>query len=221
MGKRKVEDAPPSPLKSVKFDEDNARSDKIVNIKAMIQKFCFVEKVVTVTPIRECNRCTLFCFDLQDETGIVRCVTYNDEAKRYFQMIKINMVLYISNMKLKSANRTLNGVDNDYEIKIVSDSRVQQVYDVPDVEASYELYFTNFTEVCDKPPNEAINVVGIIKKVSEVENLTSRSEQPLLIKRAITLIDETKNTIQLTIWSQLAEGWNYKIKDIITSKELV
>ncbi|KAL7305118.1 hypothetical protein TKK_0002525 [Trichogramma kaykai] len=81
---------------------------------------------------------------------------------------------------------------------------------------SHEI-ITEFSEICDKPLDKAINVVGVVKHISDVQNIMSRSGQEL-VKRSITLVDETKHMIQLTVWGNLAKNWSYNLIDILTFK---
>ncbi|CAB0034467.1 unnamed protein product [Trichogramma brassicae] len=127
------------------------------------------------------------------------------------------MILQIYNSKIRPANLSFNAIDNDYELVIADYTTIHEIIDSPEIHTDLEQFFTNFSDVCDKAKDKAINVVGIVKHVGDIESIISKSGDDLR-KRAVTLIDETKNTIQLTMWNTLADLWEYKVKDVLTLK---
>lgn len=63
-----------------------------------------------------------------------------------------------------------------------------------------------------------VDVIGIVKDVDEITQVTSRTTQKQIPKRDITLIDMSGRTIRLTLWSQQAENFNNNQHPVLAIK---
>ena len=58
----------------------------------------------------------LFSMDLVDESGEIRATAFKDECDKFYNMIEIGKVYYITQGSLKAANRQYSNLNNEYEI---------------------------------------------------------------------------------------------------------
>ena len=54
--------------------------------------------------------------DLVDESGEIRATAFKNECDKYYEMIEIGKVYYITQGTLKAANKQYSNLNNDYEL---------------------------------------------------------------------------------------------------------
>lgn len=105
----------------------------------------------------------LFNFDLIDESGEIRVTAFRDTADKFFDIIEVDKVYYISKAAIKVANKQFNALKNDYEMTLNNDSVVQECNDVVDSIPETKYDFMGI----DKLANiESGTLVGKITKVT-------------------------------------------------------
>jgi replication factor A1 len=73
------------------------------------------------------NEGRLFSCNLIDETGEIRMTGFTDSVDKFYDMIDVGKVYFISNAAVKVAKRQFNNVKNDYEIHLDQNSVIQLV----------------------------------------------------------------------------------------------
>ncbi|KAL7289455.1 hypothetical protein TKK_0016647 [Trichogramma kaykai] len=127
--------------------------------KAQAEELKFLGIVTTITALRDCNKSKIFVFNVQDKTGVIRCSAYDETAVQLSKIVVQNVMLLITGIKLKRANRMFNSVDNDYEIEIIDDAQVIKIIDSPELVPTFERkdIFTDFCDISDQPLTKAIS----------------------------------------------------------------
>jgi replication factor A1 len=69
----------------------------------------------------------LFNIDLIDDSGEIRATGFNDVVDKFYDMIKVNEVYYISKAQVKVAKRQYSSIRNEYELSLDSNSIIQPV----------------------------------------------------------------------------------------------
>jgi replication factor A1 len=69
----------------------------------------------------------LFSIDLIDDSGEIRATSFNDGVDRFYEMIEMNKVYYISKAQVKAAKRQYSSIRNEYELTLDNNSIVQLV----------------------------------------------------------------------------------------------
>ncbi|VDN14955.1 unnamed protein product [Dibothriocephalus latus] len=87
----------------------------------------------------------LFSFTLLDESGEIRATAFNAEVDKFYDLIEVQKVYYISKATLKPANKQFNTTNNDYEMTLNSDTQITPCEDGDDADVP-EMKF-NFTEI--------------------------------------------------------------------------
>lgn len=82
----------------------------------------------------------LFSFDLVDETGEIRVTAFRDTAEKFYDIIEVDKVYFLSRASIKVANKQFNTLKNDYEMTLNNESVIQECMDVVDSipETKYE-----------------------------------------------------------------------------------
>ncbi|KAL2321509.1 hypothetical protein Fmac_025888 [Flemingia macrophylla] len=165
----------------------------------------------------------VFNVELTDEEGTqIQATMFNDAARKFFDKFVLGKVYYISKGTLKVANKQFKTVQNEYEMTLNESSEVEEVAG----EASFvpETKF-NFVQIDQLGPFvnklELVDVVGVVKNVSSTMSIRRKSDNESIPKRDITIADETKKTVVVSLWNDLATNTGQELLDIADSSPIV
>lgn len=148
----------------------------------------------------------LFSFDLCDESGEIRATAFRDQVDKFYDLIEVDKVYYISKCQLKAANKQYSKLKNDYEMTLGNDTVIQECTDTAHVpEIKY-----NFVPISDIGAMESgafVDVIAVCKETGDLTNLTSKQGKELT-KREVTLVDQSNTSIQLTLWGDEARNFD-------------
>nr|CAH8848912.1 unnamed protein product [Trichobilharzia regenti] len=151
----------------------------------------------------------LFNFTLVDESGEIRATAFNAEADKYYDLIEVNKVYYVSRANLKAANKQFNTTNNDYEMSLHADSQIIPCEDA-DTSSLPETHF-NFVPIGKldtQSPGSFVDIVGVVHECGEVQTITAKASQRELRKRELGLVDSSNCLVRLTLWGEEAENFD-------------
>lgn len=160
----------------------------------------------------------LFSMDLVDETGEIRCTAFRDQCDKFYDMIEIGKVYYISRATLKTANKQFNNLKNDYEMSLTGDSEIIPCHDMGDTIPSLQFDFIPINNIEQKEKNDIIDVLAIVKSRGDLQMLVSRTTGKDMKKRDINLIDESNTMVTLTLWGTQAEEFSGNDNPVLAIK---
>ncbi|KAK0166630.1 hypothetical protein PV327_004122 [Microctonus hyperodae] len=160
----------------------------------------------------------LFNMTLVDESGEIRCTGFTDQVDRFYDMIEIGKVYYISRGQLKTANKAFNNTNNEYELTLSGDSEIAPCHDDADDIPGVTFSFVAIRDIENYQKNDIIDVLAIVKSAEEVQLLTARATGRELRKRDLTLIDMSDSSITLTLWGSQAEKFDSSNNPVIAVK---
>ena len=88
----------------------------------------------------------LFSMDLVDESGEIRATAFKDQCDKFYDMIEIGKVFYITSGNLKAANKQYSTLNNDYELTFRDTTEVIPCTDESEVANIPTLSF-NFCQI--------------------------------------------------------------------------
>ncbi|XP_065830843.1 replication protein A 70 kDa DNA-binding subunit-like [Oscarella lobularis] len=149
----------------------------------------------------------LFSIDLVDESDEIRGTAFNDQARKFFDVIEKGKMYYISRCQLRPANKKYTSIKNDYELYFSQDTTVELCSDfvgnVPEI-----LYdFVAIKKIEDVPKDSMIDVLGILTSVGESVQITARSSGRQVTKRDLVLTDKT-GAVTTTLWGEDAVSFD-------------
>ncbi|CAH2048570.1 unnamed protein product, partial [Iphiclides podalirius] len=160
----------------------------------------------------------LFSMDLCDESGEIRATAFKSECDKFYDLIQVDKVYYISRCQLKTANKQFTHLKNDYEMTFNADTVVaecmEDVGSVPTIK--YE--FVPINEIANRNPDTLLDLIGVCKYAADIQELTARSTGKLLKKREVTLVDSSGGAIALTLWGSEAEKFDGSTNPVIAAK---
>lgn len=142
----------------------------------------------------------LFSFDLMDEGGEIRATAFKEQADKFFDMVEVDKVFYISRCQLKPANKQYSKLNNDYEMTFNSDTVMQEctaedLVDVPKVQ--YD--FVSIADLAGVDKDRAVDVVGVCRSVGEIVRFTARTTGKELTKRDVNLVDSSNASVSVSL----------------------
>ncbi|KAI7985352.1 Replication protein A 70 kDa DNA-binding subunit B [Camellia lanceoleosa] len=165
----------------------------------------------------------VFNVELTDEDGTqIQATMFNEAAKKFFDKFQLGKVYYISKGTLKVANKQFKTVQNDYEMTLNENSEVE--------EASNEAAFIpetkfNFVPIDELGPyvnsNELVDVIGVVQNVSPTMSIRRKINNETVPKRDITIADETKKTVVVSLWNDLATNIGQELLDMSDKSPVV
>ncbi|XP_043289884.1 replication protein A 70 kDa DNA-binding subunit isoform X2 [Venturia canescens] len=151
---------------------------------------------------------TLFSMDLVDESGEIRCTAFREQCDKFYNMIEIGKVYYISRCALKPANKQFSTLKNQYEMTMTNDTEVVACHDEVDDIPAISFDFQPLSEVETKEKNTVMDVLGIVKSYDDVQTLVARNTGRELRKRDVQLVDMSNVAVTLTLWGSQADDFS-------------
>ncbi|KAJ8672835.1 hypothetical protein QAD02_004095 [Eretmocerus hayati] len=160
----------------------------------------------------------LFSIDLLDESGEIRCTAFREQCDKFYDMIEIGKVYYISRCALKPANKQFNNLKNDYEMTFNNDTEIavcnEEAEDIPTLQYNFE----PISVIENKAKDDLIDVLGIVKSCGDVQALTARSTGRELKKRDVGIVDENNVLVTVTLWGSQATDFDGTNNPVVAIK---
>ncbi|GBM05833.1 Replication protein A DNA-binding subunit [Araneus ventricosus] len=179
-------------------------------------------RVTSKTPLRTYSNSRgegkVFSVNLLDESGEIKATGFNDTADKYYNMMEVNKVYYISKATLKTANQRFSTVKNDYEITFNNDTTIalceESSSSIPMLQ--YDFVPINQIEQVEKDSN--IDVIGVCKSCSDLQTFVARTSNKEMTKRDIKLVDRSNTEVNLTLWGKEAESFDGSLNPVVAVK---
>ncbi|WOG93789.1 hypothetical protein DCAR_0313076 [Daucus carota subsp. sativus] len=165
----------------------------------------------------------VFNVELTDEDGTqIQATMFNEAAKKFYDRFQLGKAYYISKGTLRVANKQFKTVPNDYEMTLNENSVVEEAID----EGTFipETKF-NFVPIDQLGPyvnnSELVDVIGVVQSVSPTMSIRRKSNNETIPKRDITIADESKKTVVVSLWNDLATTVGQDLLDIADQSPIV
>ncbi|OMO53144.1 Nucleic acid binding, tRNA/helicase-type [Corchorus capsularis] len=165
----------------------------------------------------------VFNVELTDEDGTqIQATMFNEAARKFFDKFQLGKVYYISKGTLKLANKQFKTVKNDYEMTLNENSMVE--------EASNEESFIpetkfNFVPIDQLGPyvngRELVDIIGVVQSVGAISNVKRKIDNENIPKRDMTVADDTKRTVVVSLWNELANTVGQELFDMADKSPIV
>ncbi|XP_058491001.1 replication protein A 70 kDa DNA-binding subunit [Solea solea] len=158
----------------------------------------------------------LFSMEIVDESGEIRVTGFNQEVDKFFTLIEVGKVYYISKGSLKIANKQYTSVKNDYEMTLNGETTVipcEDNCDVPMVQCD----FVPIADLESREKDAVIDVIGVCKSVDELTRLTTKANKEVS-KRTLSLMDMSGKVVSVTLWGEEAEKFDGAGQPILAIK---
>ncbi|XP_074495993.1 replication protein A 70 kDa DNA-binding subunit [Sebastes fasciatus] len=158
----------------------------------------------------------LFSMEMVDESGEIRVTGFNQEVDKFFSLVEVGKVYYVSKCSLKIANKQYTSVKNDYEMTLNGESSIIPCEDCADVPV-LQCDFISIGDLVNRDKDAIVDVIGVCKTVNEVTRLTLKSSKEVS-KRTIDLMDQSGKLVSVTLWGEEAEKFESTGQPILAIK---
>ncbi|XP_062887058.1 replication protein A 70 kDa DNA-binding subunit [Mobula hypostoma] len=159
----------------------------------------------------------LFSMELLDESGEIRATVFTDQVDKFFPLIEVNKVYFVSKATLKTANKQYTSVKNDYEMTFNNETSVIPCGDGDDL-PTVQFEFVPINQLESKNKDTMLDIIGICKSFEDVTKITVRSSNREVSKRNIYLMDASGKVVSTTLWGEDAEKFDGSGQPVVAIK---
>lgn len=146
----------------------------------------------------------VFHVDLLDsQGGEIRASFFNDAADQVFDKLEASKCFTFKGGNIKIANTQFNSLSHRYELSFDQNSQVIECADDAQIEA-YKLTVSDLKSLQSKMLPCNVDLCGVITSAGPSESFTSKDGKEL-VKREVTLADDTGMTMLVTLWGDRAK----------------
>ncbi|TVY35706.1 Replication factor A protein [Lachnellula subtilissima] len=193
----------------------------IEGLSPYAHKWTIKARVTSKSEIKEWKKATegkLFSVNLLDESGEIKATGFNEQCDQLYDVLQEGSVYYISSpCRVNLAKKQFSNLSNDYELTFDRDTTVEKAEDQESV-PQIKFNFTNIASLQEIDKDTTIDILGVLKDVAEVSEITSKSTHRPYSKREITLVDQSGYSVKLTVWGKLATSFDANPESIIAFK---
>lgn len=160
----------------------------------------------------------LFNVELLDNTGEIKMSGFNDQCDKFYDMLQIDSVYYISKCQLKTANKQYSKLNCDYEMTMTSETAIELCEDDTDNLPQVQLNIVPLCDLENKAPNDLIDAIGVVKSAGDCQTIVARASGRELIKRDIVLVDDSACSVNCTLWGKQAEDFDASENPVVLLK---
>lgn len=160
----------------------------------------------------------LFSVNLLDESGEIKATAFNEQCDAFYDLLQEGQVYYISSpCRVNMAKKQFTNLPNDYELTFERDTVVEKAEgesNVPQVRFN----FCTIQELQSVDKDATVDIIGVLKEVSEVNQIISKSSGKPYEKRELTLVDDTGYSVRVTVWGKTANNFDAAPESVIALK---
>ncbi|XP_021733994.1 replication protein A 70 kDa DNA-binding subunit B-like [Chenopodium quinoa] len=165
----------------------------------------------------------VFNVELTDEDGTqIQATMFNAAARKFYDTFQAGKVYYISKGTLKVANKKFSTVHNDYEMTINENSVVEEASDegvyIPETKFNFVPIDQLGLHVNGK---DVVDVIGVVQNVSPTMSIRRKINNEMIPKRDITIADESKKTVVVSLWNDHATTLGQELLDMADQSPVI
>lgn len=160
----------------------------------------------------------LFSMDLLDESGEIRATAFNAECDRFFDLVEVNKVYYISRASLKTANPNYSSLKNEFEMSFTQETTMTLCDEPATSIPTLQFNFVPIGRLQEISKDKVVDVIGICKGSGTLQTVVRRANNQELKKRDIFLVDRSSSEISLTLWGDQAETFDGSNNPVVAVK---
>lgn len=185
-------------------------------------KWTIKARVTSKSPIRTWHKASgegkLFSVNLLDESGEIKATGFNEQCDALYELFQEGCVYYISSpCRVNLAKKQYSNLPHDYELMFERDSQVEKAEDTSNV-PQVRFNFCSLAALQSVEKDATVDVIGILKEVSEKSSLTSRTTGKPFDKRELTIVDDSGYSVRTTVWGATAIDFDVKPESVIAFK---
>jgi len=209
----------PSNTQSGKFNDQKIFG--ISSLNPYQNKWAIKARVTNKSAIRTYKNARgegkLFSFELLDNSGEIKVSGFNEQCDKFYDMLQIDSVYFISRGQLKTANKQYMKLNNDYEMTMTNETAIELCEETDNL-PQVVLNIIPLVDLADKNANDFVDVIGVVKSCGDCATIITKATQRELIKREVVIVDDSNASISCTLWGKQAEDFDGSDNPIVLLK---
>ncbi|KAJ1809120.1 Replication factor A protein 1 [Coemansia sp. RSA 2599] len=161
----------------------------------------------------------LFSVNLLDESGEIRATTFTNQVDRFYPMLEVGKVYYVSNAQVKMARQQFSNVNNQYELTFDDSTVIEMCQEQAGVpQEHYD--FIPLASLGKFEKNHVVDVLAVVKSVGDLNEFTTKSGDRKMIKRDLVLVDKSGFQVRATLWGEDAQSYSAGAEPVVAFKGL-
>lgn len=146
----------------------------------------------------------VFSVDLLDKGGgEIRASFFNQAADKYLDILEVGKCYVLTKGSVKVANRQYNQCNHRYELIFDKDALVAPAANDIEIK-TMQFNFTDLRALQSKTLPATVALCGVVVSFKPLFSFKSRDGKDL-IKREVTVADDTATSIDITLWGERAQ----------------
>jgi replication factor A1 len=184
----------------------NSNVTPIGNLTMYNNRFTIQAKIVAKSDIRTWSNAngegSLFSIDLLDNTGDIRATFFKEAVDMFYAQLQVGQTYTFTGGRVKVANAKYNPCSSPLEITFDTKTEMHQVANDHSIQQSYQ--FVKIADLANHEANAQVDLLAVVKSVSEPSTLISKKTGNEMTKCEIMLVDDSNAEICLTLWNKSA-----------------
>lgn len=178
----------------------------ISELSAYTNKWLIKARVTNKAPLRSFKngQGKVFSVDLLDASGgEIRASFFNVAADKFQDVLEKGKCFTFSRGSIKIANKQFNSTNHRYELTFDKDAVVEAASDDSSIE-TIKFTFVTMRGLQTRTLPCTVDLCGVITSFKPTASVTSKEGQEL-VKREITIADDTATSMIVTLWADRAK----------------
>ena len=154
----------------------------------------------------------LFSVEILDSGMDIRATFFKEAVDKFFNLLEVDKVYCFSGGRLKAANMQYNTCKSSFEITFDQNSEITLENDSGEIsQQTYDL--KPISELDAVEPGAYVDILGVVKHVSEPATIVSKKTGKELSKCELTVGDDSGGEVSCTIWGDRAMNAQQEFAD--------
>lgn len=159
----------------------------------------------------------LFNVNFLDESDEIRATAFNEMADKFYNLLKEGKVYYITKARIQQAKPKFSHLSHPYELSLDKDTEITECFDTSDV-PKINFNFTKLDHIQNAEKDAIVDVVGVVKVVNDVFQITAKSTGKPFNRRNITIVDDSNFAIDVGLWNATAVDFSIPAGSVVAIK---
>ena len=158
----------------------------------------------------------LFSFDLKDSKDNIRITAFNRQCTAYFDRVNVGQVYLVSGGSVRDDDKKYSKTTSNYKVNLTEESVIEPCED----ESNCPPIAYKFRKIDQLRVGDYSDVIALIKSIGDVETVKKQKTQEELLKRELTILDDSNTEIILALWGDTASNFVANEGDVLVGSNL-